>query len=83
MLKPGGRLHFLEHGLAREDNIRKWQTRLDRLHAALGDNCHLTREMERHLRSSRFAIEELVYLPPFSGFNALYTHILGTGVKAA
>jgi ubiquinone/menaquinone biosynthesis C-methylase UbiE len=83
VLKPGGRLHFLEHGLAREDKIRKWQIRLNKLSKVVACGCELTRNIEKHIRDSSFLIEELVYVPPFSGMNVLYTHIRGIAVKPA
>lgn len=81
VLKPGGRLHFLEHGLAREDKIRKWQIRLNKLSKVIACGCELTRNIEKHIRDSSFLIEELVYVPPFSGMNVLYTHIRGVAIK--
>jgi ubiquinone/menaquinone biosynthesis C-methylase UbiE len=83
VLKPGGRLHFLEHGLAREDKIRKWQIRLNKLSKVIACGCELTRNIEKHIRDSSFLIEELVYVPPFSGMNVLYTHIRGVAIKPA
>jgi ubiquinone/menaquinone biosynthesis C-methylase UbiE len=83
VLKPGGRLHFLEHGLAHEDIIRKWQIRLNGLHKAVSCGCELTRNIEKHIHDSSFFVEELVNVAPFSGKNALYTHIRGIAKKPA
>lgn len=81
VLKPGGRLHFLEHGLAQEGKIRKWQIRLNGLSKLIAGGCELTRNIEKHLRGSRFLIDELVNVSPFSGINVLYTHIRGIARK--
>lgn len=83
VLKPGGRLHFLEHGLAREDKIRKWQIRLNGLSKVIACGCELTRDIEEHIRDSSFLIDELVNVSPFSGMNVLYTHIRGVAIKPA
>jgi ubiquinone/menaquinone biosynthesis C-methylase UbiE len=82
VLKPQGRLYFLEHGLAREEKIRRWQLRLNGLSKVVACGCELTRDIEKHLRSSRFAIQELVNVPLFSGMNALYTHVRGCATKS-
>src|SRR5215213_8367483 len=42
VLKPGGRFHFLEHGLAPDEGVRRWQHRLDSLEQRLFGGCHLT-----------------------------------------
>ena len=83
VLKPGGRLHFLEHGLAREEKIRKWQIRLNGLSKVIASGCELTRDIENHIRDSSFLIHELVNVTPFSGINVLYTHIRGVAIKPA
>jgi ubiquinone/menaquinone biosynthesis C-methylase UbiE len=55
VLRPGGRLLFLEHGLSPEPRVQKWQHRLNWLQKRLGDGCRLDRN-----------IKELVATQPFS-----------------
>lgn len=81
VLKPGGRLHFLEHGITKEDRIRKWQIRLNSLSKVIAGGCELTRDIEKHIRDSGFSIDELVRVSPFSGMNVVYTHIRGVAIK--
>ncbi len=44
VVRPGGTLHFLEHGLAPSTAVAKWQRRLDPLEQRIADGCHLTRD---------------------------------------
>ncbi|MFM7063573.1 MAG: class I SAM-dependent methyltransferase [Actinomycetes bacterium] len=43
-VRPGGAFHFLEHGLAPDEPVRRWQQRLDPLEQRLAGGCHLTRD---------------------------------------
>lgn len=43
ILKPGGALHFVEHGLAQDERVRRWQHRLEPLQKRLFGGCHITR----------------------------------------
>jgi ubiquinone/menaquinone biosynthesis C-methylase UbiE len=60
VLKPGGRLLFLEHVAAHGKPERlKWQRRLEPIWKHLMDNCHLTRDTEAALRAAGFALESI------------------------
>ena len=83
VLRPEGRLHFLEHGLAQTENVRKWQRRLNGFNKLTACGCDLTRDPERHIRGSRFVVDELVHVPLSSGTGALYPHIRGTASRPA
>jgi ubiquinone/menaquinone biosynthesis C-methylase UbiE len=58
VVKPGGRVHVLEHGQARDENVHKWQTRLNPVQRRIGDGCHLDRDHLVMLEAAGFEIEE-------------------------
>ncbi len=59
VLKPGARFHVLEHGLAPDPNVAKWQGRLNPIQKRLGDGCHLDRDHRAMLTDAGFEIESL------------------------
>ena len=59
VLKPGGRFHFVEHGLAPDEDVRRWQRRLEPLQKRIFGGCHLTRSMIDLLNSTGFVVREL------------------------
>ena len=59
VLKPGGTLHFLEHGLAPDERVRQWQRRLEPMQKRLFGGCHLTRPVVELLTSAGFTIREV------------------------
>nr|WP_281722573.1 class I SAM-dependent methyltransferase [Nitrosomonas nitrosa] len=65
VLKPGGQLLFVEHGLAPEANVRKWQNRLTPIWKRIGGGCHLNRPIRALIESAGFGIArvETVYAP--------------------
>src|ERR1700686_310692 len=46
VLKPGGRLLFVEHGRAPDASVRWWQDKLDPAWSRLAGGCHLNRKMD-------------------------------------
>jgi ubiquinone/menaquinone biosynthesis C-methylase UbiE len=75
VLKPGGQLHFLEHGLAPDENVRRWQRRLDPVQQRIAGGCHFTRPIASLLTDAGFAIGELDVFyeagPKFAGADSL------------
>ena len=59
VLKPGGRLLFVEHGLAPEPAIIRWQHRLTPCWRRIGGGCHLDRKMDDLIRSAGFRVDAL------------------------
>ncbi len=59
VLRPGATLHFVEHGLAPDPGVRRWQHRLEPLQKRLFGGCHLTRPIVDLLTSAGFTITEL------------------------
>jgi len=59
VLRPEGRLLFLEHGAARELRVRRWQERVNPLWSRAFGGCQLTRDVPALLRGAGFAVEAL------------------------
>ena len=80
VLKPGGTLHFLEHGLAPDERVRVWQRRLDPIEKCLFGGCHFTRPIVDLVTTAGFSINEvdLFYeqgAPKFAGASSLGTAV--------
>ena len=80
VLKPGGTLHFLEHGLAPDEAVRRWQHRLDPVEKRVFGGCHLTRPIVDMLTGAGFTIAELDVFyedgtPKFLGADSLGTAV--------
>ena len=59
VLSPTGRFHFVEHGLADDERVRKWQRRWNPVQKRLFGGCHVDRAIDREIESAGFAIERL------------------------
>jgi ubiquinone/menaquinone biosynthesis C-methylase UbiE len=57
VLRPGGRLLFCEHGLARDAGVQRWQRRIDPLWAPVFGGCHITRAVRETIEQV-FKIEQ-------------------------
>lgn len=65
VLRPGGQLCFVEHGLAPDPGVRRWQHRLTPIWKVCAGGCHLDRKMDDLVRGSGLEIVDLTtgYLP--------------------
>ena len=59
VLKPGGTLHFVEHGLAPDANVQRWQHRLEPIQRRAFGGCHLTRPIVDLLTTAGFTITDV------------------------
>jgi ubiquinone/menaquinone biosynthesis C-methylase UbiE len=82
VLKPGGTLHFVEHGLAPGERVRHRQHRLEPIQKRLFGGCHLTRPIAEMLTSAGFTIREIHAFYEEGTPKLLGANSLGTAVSA-
>ena len=65
VVRDGGRLHALEHGMAPAESVRRWQRRMEPVQRTVFAGCHLTRDVPALLASAGWRVEdrEQDYLP--------------------
>lgn len=65
VLRPGGRLHFVEHGRSPDPRVRRWQDRLTPIQRRVAGGCHLNRPVDEIVEAAGFEVERLEthYLP--------------------
>ena len=59
VLTPNGQLLFVEHGLAPDDTVQKWQNWLTPAWKRIGGGCHLNRPIRAIIENAGFAIQHL------------------------
>jgi len=57
VIKPGGRLHFLEHGSSPDAGVRRMQDRLTPVQKRIADGCHLNRDIVGLIADAGFEID--------------------------
>ena len=77
VLKPRGRLFFCEHGKAPDNDVYKWQNRLNGTWGRLSGGCNINRDIPALLREAGFdlADDNRMYVP---GIRALSYNFWGT-----
>ena len=74
VLKGGGKMIFCEHGEAPDQNIRKWQNRINPFWGKLAGGCNINRKIPSLIQESGLDIIEMeeMYLPntpKIAGYN--------------
>jgi len=82
VLKPGGTLRFVEHGLAPDEGVQRWQHRLEPVQKRLFGGCHLTRRVPDMLTAAGFEIVELDQFYEDSAPKVVGAESLGVAVSA-
>lgn len=59
VLKPGGRLLFIEHVRSDEPRVATWQDRLNRFHRIVGRGCNCNRTTLEAIRDAGFRVTSL------------------------
>jgi ubiquinone/menaquinone biosynthesis C-methylase UbiE len=65
VLKPQGRLLFCEHGKAPDENVARWQNRLNPVWSRIAGGCQMNRDIPALINEGGFniKIDERMYIP--------------------
>ena len=59
LLKPGGLLHFVEHGISPDSKVARRQGRIEPVNKALFGGCHLTRDIPGLITDAGFTMDTM------------------------
>jgi ubiquinone/menaquinone biosynthesis C-methylase UbiE len=59
VLRLGGQMHFVEHGLSPDPKVAKWQDRLTPFQRRWAGGCHLNRPIYRLIKEAGFAVNRM------------------------
>jgi ubiquinone/menaquinone biosynthesis C-methylase UbiE len=81
VLRPGGSLHFVEHGRSPDPTVARWQDRLTPLQRRLAGGCHLNRPIGRLVADSGLGLTRMenYYAKGPKPFGYMFE---GTAIKA-
>ena len=77
VLRPGGALHFVEHGRAPDPGVARWQERLNPLQRKVFGGCHLNRRIDALIRGAGLDVTRLEnhYLKGPKPFGYMYVGV--------
>lgn len=81
VLRPGGRLLFLEHVRASSKRLARWQDRLERPWGALTGGCHPNRATLDAIRNAGFETDDVEGFDLRPGIPLVHPHIQGAAVR--
>jgi ubiquinone/menaquinone biosynthesis C-methylase UbiE len=59
VLRPGGSLHFVEHGASPDAGVRRWQDRLNGVQQRVAGGCNLNRDISAIVEAGGFTVASL------------------------
>ena len=59
VLRPTGRLIFVEHGRSADRNVRAWQDRLNPIWRPVAGGCNMNRPIDQVIMGSGFGIKQM------------------------
>lgn len=59
VLRPGGTLHFIEHGRAPDERVRVWQDRINPVQQRLFGGCNVNRDIRSLIEDAGFTIKNI------------------------
>lgn len=81
VLRPGGKLLYCEHGKAPDEDVRRWQNRINPTWRKLAGGCNMNRDIPALFEDGGFSIQtdERMYIP---GVRVLSYNYWGSAVPA-
>jgi ubiquinone/menaquinone biosynthesis C-methylase UbiE len=80
VLKPGGPLHFVEHGLAPDPKVQRWQHRMNGMQRRMFGGCNLNRPIVALIERAGFTVTDVDEFYEKGGPKFVAADSLGTAV---